>query len=142
MMNQKTPDVMLAIGMKKPGPGLPKSVKGSFGAPKSSPLQSGYTPASGGDKGMQTPNPAGGAGTKTSQEEAGYLPPENLCGGCEYFTKDSGDCQKVDGPIAAGGGCKLFEAAGADAMMGEIDKDQLAKAGSGMNPNPLTSGGI
>lgn len=142
MMNQKTPDVMMAIGMKKPGPGLPKSIKGSFGVPKSSSLQTHYTPPSTPAGPTADPNMAGASGAKTSQEEAGYLPPNNLCGGCEYFTKETNDCAKVDGPVEAGGGCKLFEAAGGDAMTPEMDKDPMAKAASGINPNPDMSGGM
>jgi hypothetical protein len=51
-------------------------------------------------------------GAPVSQQEAGYLPPEQgpfSCQNCEYFVADNQPCQKVAEPIMADGICKLFE---------------------------------
>lgn len=56
----------------------------------------------------QAPDPQSSG--KVSQDEAGYLD-DQMCGACTHFTKETGDCAKVEGKVEACGGCKLYEAA-------------------------------
>jgi hypothetical protein len=98
----------------------------------------------GGNSQSQNGMPAGGSGTsaltdpavspstdpaatgaKASRDEAGFIPAGQCCGACEYFTKETGDCAKVEGTMQAHDACKqYFEAANGD-QSGPSDTDDM-----------------
>lgn len=111
-MADKGHALMIAMGLgPKQGPAAPPSVAGKLGMGGSVPTQPNPT---------QSPDPA--TQSKVSQEEAGYLE-DQMCGACTYFTKETGDCAKVEGPVKACGGCKLYSAANPNS--GEPDQDDM-----------------
>ena len=53
-------------------------------------------------------------GPLESQEQAGYMGPENApfkCSNCVHFQGEGNDCEVVEGPISAEGCCNEFEPA-------------------------------
>lgn len=122
-----SPHSALLIGLgldKKPNNSLPPSTRPSPSMPSAKPQM----------PGQQQSQP----GAKASQDDAGYVDADNVCGGCKNFTKESGDCSKVEGPVTAGSGCrKYFEAANGmgsdmDNLMGSAppQADPLAAMGA------------
>lgn len=65
-------------------------------------------------------------GGKASEDDAGVVRADQLCGGCSQWTRETGDCAKVEGSFGAGDGCrKYFMAIGGAAMPGQqVEPDQ------------------
>lgn len=119
----------VALGItKKPNASLPPSTMGRFGggaqsSPQSSPAPKPATPVA------SPAQPAMGA--KASEDDAGFVTSDHLCGGCMNWTRDTGECSKVDGMMGAGDGCrKYFQSAGAGGGAEELT--ELA----GIQPSP------
>lgn len=106
-MDSPKDGLLLAIGIKKkpdipqPPQSLRRFLGGSEGAPQNPPAE---------------PQPQG---TKATRDEAGFIPAGQCCGDCEHFTKETGDCQKVEGTMTAHDSCKnYFESARGEQMNG------------------------
>jgi hypothetical protein len=85
-----------------------------------------------------------GAGAKASRDDAGFIPAGQICGACENFTKQTGDCSKVEGTFQAHDTCKVyFEASnGAGEMPGEnegLESTPGMGGGGGGQSTPPTS---
>jgi len=119
-------NVLEAIGVKaKPNaPQAPRSLRDSF-------MGSSSTPSA--DPSASPDTDPAAIGAKASREDAGFIPAGQICGACEYFTKESGECAKVEGAMQAHDSCKnFFEAANGDQGQA-TDTDDMGMT-SGMSP--------
>lgn len=100
----------IGISPKKPSPQAPRSLRDKMQAMGGS---DGADPLVTDPAASATPDPnAPQQGTKISQDEAGYIPAGQCCGSCLNFTKETGDCAKVEGMFQAHDACKtMYEAA-------------------------------
>lgn len=72
------------------------------------------------------------ANQKASREAAGFIPMEQACGACTNFTKETGECAKVEGAFRCCDVCtEYFQAANQAGTTGEPDADNLMGATSG-----------
>lgn len=108
------PGLMVAIGMAKPKQGPPASVR-SRPSP-SSPSSMPNAPA-------DPMAPQHGMGGKASEDEAGFVDSDNRCGDCVNWHLDSNSCDKVEGSMMSGDGCrKFYEPRNAGGMMADTDE--------------------
>lgn len=125
----KKNSMLSAIGLDKPSsqPQAPSSMRDrmnssggssrsgsqNFGGSSQPSSQSQSSQSQPGTGAGASPLPgAGGAEGKVSQDEAGYIPAGQVCGGCTNYTKETGDCMKVEGQFQAHDSCKtMYQAA-------------------------------
>ena len=116
--------LMIALGVKKPKPGLPSPIGGS--------KQSTPPPAASPEVEPQQ----NGMGGKASPDDAGLVDADNRCGDCMNWSYADNSCSKVEGMMSACSGCrKYFEpksTSESDGMSPEPDADDTGTIG--MNP--------
>lgn len=85
------------------------------------------SPASPNSPPTTDPNAQGG---KASRDDAGFIPAGQICGGCQMYTKETGDCSAVEGQMQPHDSCKTYYQA-ANAAQGQPSEEGLeSKTGS------------
>lgn len=117
----------LGIGKKSEAPQAPGSLRDKFLGGNSQSSGGGLT---GGSATIGLPQADGASGEgKVSQDDAGYIPAGQICGGCVNYTKETGDCAKVEGQFQAHDSCKtMYQAANSTQDQPE---EAAAKLGTG-----------
>ncbi len=130
------PGILVALGM---GPkSSPSSQPPSSVLDRMAPRSSQSAPPTNNQAPNNNQNPQ--AGQKISRDQAGYIPDDQCCGGCVNFTKETGECSKVEGVFEPCDKCKT-EYVAANTTGVEDEDDMNTILGGGAPPNSSSGGG-
>lgn len=139
---QSKPDSLMqsmGVAQKPSQPKPPSSLRDKLSAspsPSSSPSLSASSPSSSGQPGGGLPGADGqqqpGQGGLASRDDAGFIPAGQICGGCTNYTKETGTCTAVEGPMQPHDSCKTYyQAANAQGQQQEEGLESTPGPGGG-----------